>query len=328
MFLKKALIRTLAGIAFISIFLGGMTSGQQAWASYPDKPVTMIVAYSPGGGTDTVARLIAKHAEKYLGQTLVVENKPGAGGQIGFTALSKARKDGYTIGFINLPSIFMIRMLRPGVGYKMDQFQPIANFQLDPVIIAVREDSPFKTLEDMVAYAKENPGKLNVGGDGPQSNNQLQVLMAAEAMGIEINYVSYSGSGPARKAVLSKEVDVAVPSASSTMSLINDGKLRVLAVFSNTRYEFLPDVPTFSEASGVEVAPIGASARGIAAPKGMAPEQVVFLQSAFARTFADEAFQKQAREMELPLLFLNAEDFSEYIEFAEAGAAKHIDLLK
>lgn len=328
MLLKKALIRTLVGIAFVSISLGGFAAVPQAWAAYPDKPITMIVAYSPGGGTDTVARLIAKHAEKYLGQTLVVENKPGAGGQIGFTALSKARKDGYTIGFVNLPSIFMIRMLRPGVGYTMDQFQPIANFQLDPVIVAVREDSPFETLADMIAYAKDNPGKLNVGGDGPQSNNQLQILMAAEATGIEVNYVSYSGSGPARKAVLGKEVDVAVPSASSTMSLINDGKLRVLAVFSKIRYEFLPDVPTFTEASGVEVAPIGASARGIAAPKGIAADQVIFLQSAFARTFEDEAFQKQAKEMGLPLLFLNAEDFSSYIVCAEAGTAKHIDLLK
>ena len=111
-----------------------------ALADYPEKPVTMIVAYSPGGGTDTAARTIAKYVEKHLGQRLVVENKPGAGGQIGFSALARAATDGYEIGFINVPSIQLVKRLRDNVPYELSDFQPIANIQLDPVVVAVEGD--------------------------------------------------------------------------------------------------------------------------------------------------------------------------------------------
>ena len=127
----------------------------------------MIVAYSPGGGTDTAARTIAKYVEKHLGQRLVVENKPGAGGQIGFSALARAATDGYEIGFINVPSIQLVKRLRDNVPYELSDFQPIANIQLDPVVVAVKTDSPYQTLSDLLADARERPGEVNIGADGP-----------------------------------------------------------------------------------------------------------------------------------------------------------------
>ena len=133
-----------------------------AAAEYPEKPITMIVAYSPGGGTDTAARTIAKYVEKHLGQRLVVENKAGAGGQIGFSALATAKPDGYEIGFVNVPSIHLVKKLREGVPYEISDFDPIANIQLDPVVVAVAAESPYQTLADLLADAKAHPGELNI----------------------------------------------------------------------------------------------------------------------------------------------------------------------
>jgi tripartite-type tricarboxylate transporter receptor subunit TctC len=161
------LVAGLLGIAWLA-------AAPALAAGYPEKPPVFIVAYAPGGGSDVAARIIAKFVEPHLGQSIAVENKPGAGGQIGFTALAKARPDGYTIGLLNVPSILLIKALRPEATYQMADFTPVANIQLDPVVVAVKPDSPFKTMQDLVAYAKQNPGKLNLSGDGPQTNNHLQ----------------------------------------------------------------------------------------------------------------------------------------------------------
>lgn len=295
---------------------------------YPKKPVSMIVAYSPGGGTDTAARVIAKYVEPYLKQRLVITNRPGAGGQIGFTALSKARNNGYTLGFINVPSILLIKSLRDNVAYKMSDFEPIANIQLDPVVIAVNADSPYKNLKDFLAAAKKNPGKLNVGGDGPQSNNQLQVLVAEDKLGMDVNFVSFSGSGPAITATLGGQVDASVPSATAATSLFEDGRIRILAVFAPKRYEYFPDVPTVFEATGKKVANIGVGLRGIVAPKGISKAQKQFLQDAFAKTLRDKEFLKYAKKTKLPLQYMNPQEFSDYLKEAEENVKKNIHLLK
>ena len=140
--LKKPLAASAAFSAFLSVAVV-LTPAAKA-ADYPVKPVAMIVAYSPGGGTDTAARVIAKYIQPHLNQRLVIQNKPGAGGQIGFTALARAKNDGYKIGFINIPSIFMVKMLRDNVPYEMSDFEAVANIQRDPVVLTVKADSPLK----------------------------------------------------------------------------------------------------------------------------------------------------------------------------------------
>lgn len=322
----KYLLNGILAAALIAAFL--FCPAEKAEAAYPDKPVTMIVAYSPGGGTDTVARVIAKYVEPYLGQRLIIENKPGAGGQIGFTALAQTRPDGYKIGFINIPTIFMVKMLRQGVPYSMADFTPIANIQLDPVILAVKADSPFKNLNDLVEYAKKNPGKVNIGGDGPQSNNQLQLVIAQKKLGVNLNFVSYSGSGPAVTALLGGQVDAAVPSGSSIAQHIQAGRVRALCVFSEEPYDLLPDVPTASQAAGVKIPAAGAAMRGIAAPKGMDPEQIKVLEDAFSKVMKDEGFLEKAKEMGLPLKYMDSATFTETLKASEEEIEQYIDLLK
>jgi tripartite-type tricarboxylate transporter receptor subunit TctC len=297
-------------------------------AAYPEKPVAMIVAYSPGGGTDTAARVIAKYVEPYLKQRLIIENKPGAGGQIGFTALSKAKTDGYKIGFINVPSIFMVKMLRKGVPYQMSDFKPIANIQLDPVVLAVNSDSPYQTMEDFIAAAKKAPGQVNVGGDGPQSNNQLQVVVTEDKLGLDVNFVSYNGSGPAITALLGNQVQAAVPSASSILPHVKSGAVRVLAVFGPEPFEHLPGVPTVSEVAGLKVPSVGASMRGIAAPKGMSDEQVAVLEDAFSQAMKDPGFLRMVEDMGLPIKFMGASEFAAVLAAAEEEIKQYIDLLK
>ncbi|WP_417784253.1 Bug family tripartite tricarboxylate transporter substrate binding protein [Terasakiella pusilla] len=303
-------------------------SFQAEAADYPKKPVAMIVAYSPGGGTDTAARVIAKYVQPHLGQRLVIQNKPGAGGQIGFTSLATAKNDGYKIGFINVPSIFMVKMLRDNVPYEMSDFEAIANIQLDPVVLTVKADSPYKTFQDFLEAAKKNPGQVNVGGDGPQSNNQLQVVVAEDKLGMDVNFVPFNGSGPAITATLGDQVVASVPSASSATSHIENGRLRALAVFADKRYKYLPDVPTIAEATGVAVPGIGASMRGVAVPKGMDTETKKIIEDAFANVMKDPKFLDYADKMGLPLHYMNGAEFDAYLANATKSVEAYIPLLK
>ena len=317
-----------ASAAAVCLTLGLAVTGAAQAADFPKKPVAMIVAYSPGGGTDTAARVLAKYIKPHLGQRLIIQNKPGAGGQIGFTALSAAKNDGYKIGFINVPSIFLVKMLREDVPYEMSDYDMIGNIQLDPVVLTVPADSPYKTFADFAAAAKAGPGEVTVGGDGPQSNNQLQLVVAEDMLDVDVNFVPFNGSGPAITATLGNQVAASVPSASSATSHVKNGKLRALAVFADQRYPYLPDVPTIAEASGVEVPGIGASMRGVAVPKGVPAEHRVALEAAFKAVVEDEGFQAHVEKMGLPLTYMNADEFAAYLADAEAGIAKYIDLLK
>jgi tripartite-type tricarboxylate transporter receptor subunit TctC len=302
--------------------------GHVSAAGFPEKPLSMIVAFAPGGGTDVAARVIAEYVKPHLGQSIAVENKPGAGGQIGFTALAKARPDGYTIGFLNVPSIFLIKMLRPDATYKMSDFAPIANIQLDPVLLAVKPDSPFKTMKDFVDAAKQSPGKLNVAGDGPQTNNHLQAVIMEKQLGIKVNFVSYNGSGPAITALLGGQVDAAVPSLSPAVPHVETGRMRALALFDDERFPGLSSVPTAQEATGVAIPPIGASMRGIAAPAGVPAERIKVLEDAFAKLVKDPKFVAKAKEMGVPIKYLDSQKFQEFLASAEKELAGYADLLK
>ncbi len=319
LFIKKL----AAALGFVT--LAGMTP---AIAEYPEKPITLIVAYSPGGGTDTAARTVAKFVEKHLGQRLVVENKSGAGGQIGFSALARANTDGYEIGFINVPSIQLVKQLRENVPYEMSDFAPIANIQLDPVVVAVNADSPYQTLSELLDAAKADPGAVNIGADGPQSNNQLQLIVAEDALATKFNFIAFDGSGPAIKATLGGELAASLPSASSAGSHVDAGRLRVLGVFADERSPLFPDVPTVSEAAGVKVPSVGASLRGIAAPKGISDAHKARLEKAFADVMADPDFLAHAETAGLPLKYMDAAAFEAYLQEADAALGKYIDLMK
>jgi tripartite-type tricarboxylate transporter receptor subunit TctC len=311
-------------IGTVMAFLVSPASAQ----NYPTKPIVLIVPFSPGGGSDIAARLIAHFVQPHLGQAIVVENKPGAAGQVGWSAVAKAQPDGYTLGYVSSPSILLIKGLRENVPFQMSDFIYIANIQLDPAVIVVPPDSPFKTMNDLVEYAKKNPGKLNLGGDGPQSNYHLQAVVIEKQLGIKMNFVSYSGSGPVIPALLGKQLDAGIPGISSAVPQIEAKGLRALALIDTEKFALLPGIPLIKAATGVDVSPIGASMRGIIVPKGVSADKVKVLEGAFAKLMKDPKFIAKANEMGVPLKYMNAKQFSEALLSDEKELANYINLLK
>ncbi len=301
-----SVLRVLCIVFLFAICLSPVS----AQAAYPEKSVLIVVPYSPGGGVDILFRLVSKHIEPILGKSLIVENKPGAGGQVGWTFVTQARSDGYTLGATSLPSMNLIKSLRgDSVPFEMEDFQYICNLQADPIVWVVQPDSKFKTAQDVIDFAKENPGKLNVAGDGPQSNVQLQQLMIDKQMNVSTNFVPFSGSNPAVTAILGGKVDMCASSLGASLPHIQSGKLRALVIFSEKRMGVVQDVPTATEAFGVDVPSTSIALRGVIAPKNMEPDHVATLEKAFKQLCETPEFIKQAEELGVFLQYMGSEEF-------------------
>jgi tripartite-type tricarboxylate transporter receptor subunit TctC len=277
-------------------------------ADYPEDPVELIVAYSAGGGTDTGARMLVKAASKYIPQPLVVVNKPGAGGETGFTALAKAKPDGYTIGFINPPSTVLLPVMRK-TGYQMSDFKLIINIVLDPGVLAVRAESPYKTLDDFINAAKENPGRLTISNAGVGSDAHMSIIDFADKAGIEVNPVPFKGAAPARTAALGGHVDAVVMKVGEAKTYVQSKQARVLAVMSDKRVESFPDVPTFKE-KGLNV--LMAASRGIAGPKDMPDSVARYLHDKLKQTIEDPEFIQMMEKTGIGISYMGPEDYEQF----------------
>jgi tripartite-type tricarboxylate transporter receptor subunit TctC len=288
-------------------------------AAYPDKPITMIVAYSPGGGTDLIARAIAPYIEKYLGggARIVIVHRPGAGGEIGFAALANAPADGYTIGFVNTPPLITIPIERSAQFGGPQRFELLGNVIDDPCNFAVHADSPFKNLKDLADYARANPGKVTVGSTGIGSDDHLVMLMFERAAGVKMTHVPFKGSSDVRTALLSKSITLAAMNIGESLQSIKGGAaMRNIGQFSPARTNLAPDLPTAREQGyDIELS----SLRGMAAPKGLPPEIRNQLVKAVAAAAADAEFQAQAVKFFAPLRFLSPAEFERVIKEAEGG---------
>lgn len=322
--MKKRFV-VYAAFAFILSCVVGLLQAPAFADEYPSKPITMIVAYSAGGGSDLAARTVAKYTEKYLGQPIVVENRPGAGGQMGFTALSKAKPDGYTMGMLNVPTMNIIMAVRK-CAFDMSSFMPVANAIVDPVVLAVEKDSKFKTLKDFIEYAKANPEKVQLGIDGPLTNGQLQMLIMEKELGIKLKYVFYNGAAPALTAAIGGHTFGTTPGASEAQPYVENDQVRVLAVFSETRFPGLPDVPTFKEASGVDISYVP-SLRGFGVPSGVPAEITNKISEAMKKAIADPEFQAKAAEIGLPVFYDDGPSFSDKIKAIEQEIQNFKDVL-
>lgn len=294
--------------------------------TFPAKPITLIVAYSAGGGSDLAARIVAKYTEKYLGQPIVVENRAGAGGQIGFTALARSKPDGYTIGMLNVPALNMLAGIRENITYKSTDFEPLINAILDPVVLAIPAKSDFKTLKDFIQYAKKNPEKIILGVDGPQTNAQLQPIIMEKALGIKIKYVFYNGAAPALTAAIGGHTFGTTPGASEAKQYVDSGQLRVLCVFSENRFSGLPDVPTFKEAAGVDISYLPSN-RGFGIPAGTPADRKKIIEDAMKKAMNDPEFQAKAKEMGFPIFFEDAATFKKKMEVADKEIKQYKNLL-
>lgn len=306
--------KVLRSLIFVLVLITAVCAAIPVFAaSFPTKPVLAVVPFSPGGGNDIVIRLVAKYMTPALGQSLVVENKPGAGGQIGWTALAKARPDGYTIGATSQPSMVLVKVLRQNVPFDLNDFKYICNFQIDPLVWVVNKDSKFKKASDVVEYAKKNPGKLNVAGDGPQSNVQLQHLVNSKALKMESNFVSYSGSGPALTALMGNQVDLALTTLSSAVSHIEAGRIVPLVMFYDDKIDGV-DIKSSKEVFKMDIPSAGTAMRGVAAPKNTKPEDIAVLEKAFEEVTKNPEFREQAKSLGLIIKFIGSKESGKLVE--------------
>jgi tripartite-type tricarboxylate transporter receptor subunit TctC len=307
------------------LWLFAFATGSALAQAYPTKPVQMMIAYPAGGSTDIAARIVASIAEKDLGQSIVVVNKAGAGGQVGWTEMARAKPDGYYIGFINLPALNTV-ILDPDrkAAFKEDAFVPVINQVLDPGIIWVKGDSPYKNLKDLIEAAKKNPQKISAATTGILSDDHLAILMMEEAApGAMFRIVHFEGGAPVMTAVMGGHIDCAFDNVGSVFRRIKTGELRALAVMDDRRSPFIPDVPTMKELGYPSV--ISSSTRGIAVPKGTPQPVIKRLEQSLKKAMDDPEHLKKMEEAGLQLRVMVGEEYAKYYRELHAKSAKYTE---
>lgn len=283
--------------------------GEVQAQEYPAKSVSYIVPFGPGGESDITARLQQKFFQDRYGETLVVTNKPGGGGAVAWAQLNGLKNDGYTIMGMNLPHI-ILKPLQKNVGFETDDIDAVYIFQHTPDAIAVAKDSPFKTLQDLIDYAKANPGEVTFSGSGKGSANHLLQSTLDQEAGIETVYVAMKGAAASVNAAAAKHVTAAA--TYSTMGAKNEDTIRLLAIGTRERVARFPDVPTFREL-GLEIHGGGAF-RGVAVPKGT-PETVrQRISDIMGEINRDPEFVERMEAMGFTLLNIPASETRQFIE--------------
>ncbi|MGZ9810223.1 Bug family tripartite tricarboxylate transporter substrate binding protein [Pseudoroseicyclus sp. H15] len=296
--LKLALNTTLAGTI-------ALAAGAAMAQDYPDEPIEVIVGYDAGGGTDVMARTAAPFIEKYLGDgaSLVVRNMPGASGQIGITEVANSDPDGYTIGTFNLPGM-MARTLDREAGYDRDSFTYLANVVNDPNVIVTSHDSGIESIDALIAEATENPGAVTVGMSSLGGDDHFMLIKLQELTGAEFTIVPFSGSAPARTALMGGHVTMGILNISEVAEFQEE--LNVLGVAQAERSRFAPDLPTFRE-QGVDI--VNGSMRGFVAPAGLPDDVEAQLVAAFDQLATDEEFMDAMAATANPVEVVTGEDF-------------------
>ena len=296
-------------LATVALLATGFAHAQSNW---PEKPLTMIVPFPPGGVADTVARPVAESLGKALGTTVVVENRAGAGGATGIGAASRAAPDGYTV-LLSLSSISILpeadKILGRKPAFTLEQFKPIARFTADPVVLVVRAEAPWKTLAEFVADAKRKPTAYNYGSSGNYGTMHVPMEMLKGAAGFRMTHIPYTGAGPALLALLGGQVDAVATGPSTVAQQIKAGKLRALAHWGEKPLQSLPEVPSLKQAGfGATFAQWSA----LFVPAGTPDDVVQKLRAAARKVANDPQVIQTINRAGSPLEYQDAPDFQAY----------------
>jgi tripartite-type tricarboxylate transporter receptor subunit TctC len=313
--------------AIIGAALAAAT-GSTGAQNFPNKPVQLMVAYPPGGSTDVGARIVASIAEKTFGQPIIVVNKGGAGGQVGWTELVRQKPDGYYIGYINLPATNTVILdpERKAIFTEKD-FTPIINQVLDPGVIWVRADSHYKTAQDLIDDAKKSPNTIRTATTGILSDDHLAILMTEEAApGAVFRLVHLEGGAAQFKEIMGGNIDAAFDNVGSIMTRVKSGEVRALAVLDNVRSKFLPDVPTMKELGYPTV--LSNSTRGIAGPKGMPEPNLGKLRDVLKKAMEDPDHVSKLESQGLAIKVMVGDEYAKYFADTHAKAKKYTEWAK
>ncbi len=297
---------------------GALALPRIAFAAWPaDRPIEVIVPYPPGGGVDTMARMILPAVQNRLpGARFVVVNRAGAGGQLGWEAVFNAAPDGFTLAATSVPALVTYPMER-AVRYRPLDFTYIANVVDDPGGLFVGANSPLRTLADLVAAAKARPGEISYGTTGIGSDDHLLVLGLEDKLSLPpMTHVPFNGMAPLSTALVGGHLQVGAFNMSEGLALLRDGRIRALGQAAATRWSGTPEVPTFKE-QGIDL--ISGATRGIVGPPNMPAEIREKLEGAFRAALADADFVREAERMGLPLAPRIGADYRSDVAALETG---------
>ena len=277
---------------------------------FPTKPIKFLIPFNPGGQSDVAVLLLRPGLEEYLKVNIVPQYQPGGGGAVGWTMLARAKKNGYLMAVTNLPHILVQPLTIKGVEYKTSDLAPVYLYATTPGGIAVKaDDERFKTLQDLIDYAKQNPQKLSIGGTGKFTGNHLGYLQFTQDAGIDATYVSFNGAAPQTAAILGGHVDAIY---GGTFIFSNNlEKFRVLALATEERLEGFPGVPTFKEL-GIDL--IQGIDRGVTVPAGTPWDRINKLAAALRFAVAKPEFKDGMHKAGFELLNLGPDEFAAFIK--------------
>ena len=309
-----------SGLHAAALSLVAAASIGAAQAQYPERNVTLIVPYGAGGGTDITARLLAKDIEPLLGKPVTVENRAGGGGWVGWGALAKAAPDGYTIGYLNVPSLYAGYLDKQ---YKrtesLESFTPLMNHVIDYNIWSVRADSPFRTVKDVIDAAKKEPNKITVTGFGVGGDDHIATLAIEAETGARFVTVHHRSTAEGKTQVLGGHVQVLAANISEVAEEVRAGTIRILGVMSAERSPFLPNSPTFREQGYNQVWSV---TRGIAAPAKLAKDAETKLVAALEKTLSSKEHQAKAEKLSLQPLIIKGEEYRAFLKKNEQDTKK------
>lgn len=324
---KLATAATLLVGALLTTSCAIKPAAEAETSGYPNTNMKMVVGFAAGGGTDIGARIISDGLKAKTGQTVVVENKPGAGGQVGNTALLSADPDGYTFGTVSLDGTILSYLDEArGAKYNAASFDPVALIVQDPQVFVVAPDSPIKSVDDLVARAKAEPNKIRVATTGIATQDHVFKVMFEKMTGTRLASVHFSeGSAPAMTAFLGGNVEVLTGNVGGMAEIVANGEGRILGVASKERNEFLPDAPTFKE-QGYDL--VLGSNRGFVVPAGTPDDVVEKLSAAIGDVMDDEETLAKLRKMGLTPNFVAHSEFREFWDETESALSDVLELVK
>jgi tripartite-type tricarboxylate transporter receptor subunit TctC len=287
--MKLEILESLMGIAVVAA--AGMASAQAPW---PQQPVKIIVPYSPGGTVDFSARQIGNKLSEQLGKPFIVENKVGASGTIGDAFVAKAAPDGYTLLANDTTYAMLPAMFKSLPWDHANDLVPVTTILTTPVVLVVPAASPFKTAQELVEFARRNPGKLNFGSGGVGSSTHLNAELFRNEAKIDIAHIPYKGAGDAMTGIISNQVDLLITASPTGMGQIKGGKVRALALTGARRSPAFPDVPTFGEIGLPGYTVTGWF--GLAVPKGTPPEIVNRIHAETVKALADPGLRERIQQ--------------------------------